>query len=299
MMFFCLLLLQRLLSSTSLKHRLMNSEMNENNRKNYSKTIAMGVTGFLLVAAAFAFLFADFGQQSAIAQQQGGNATTTIVTTAHSSFTANGPITGTVQAGEQQGGGGNQSAGGGGNQSAGGGGNQSAGGGGGQESPYLLGGNWNINVQNGNVTDFGAHFIMVHPDGSEYHTHDITGLRIGNNTITWTPGLPLMINGTADIAVNGTTKWPGVETNLTFTQNAAIMTIMPSAEDTDNHFQGQPIYGIVAQATGENNTMILQPPQGGPAQTGGGGGGGGNQTGGGPLESLTRPLQDLFGGGGK
>jgi hypothetical protein len=291
MMLFCLLLLQRLLSSTSLKHRLMNSEMNDNNRKNYSKTIAMAVTGFLLVAAAFAFLFADFGQQSVIAQQQGGNATTTtIVTSAHNSFTANGPITGTVQGGGQQGGGGNQSAGGGGNQSA---------GGGGQESPYILGGNWNINVQSGNVTDFGAHFIMVHPDGSEYHTHDITGLKVGNNTITWTPGLPLMINGTADIDVNGTTKWPGVETNLTFTQNAAVMTIMPSAEDTDNHFQGQPIYGIVAQATGENGTMILQPPQGGPAQTQGGGQQGGNQTGGGPLQSLTKPLQDLFGGGGK
>ena len=286
MMFFCLLLLQRLLSSTPLKHRLMNSEMNVNNRKNYSKTIAMGVTGFLLVAAAFAFLFADFGQQSAIAQQQGGNATTTtIVTTAHSTFTANGPITGTVQAGEQQGGGGNQSAGG--------------GGGGGQESPYLLGGNWTLSVQNGNVTNFGANFIMVHPDGSEYHTHDINGFKIGNNTITWTPGLPLMINGTADIDVNGTTKWTGVETNLTFTQNAAIMTIMPSAEDTDNHFQGQPIYGIVAQATGENGTMILQPPGGGPVPAQTQAQQGGNQTGGGPLESLTKPLQDLFGGGGK
>ena len=264
----------------------MNSEMNVNNRKNYSKTIAMGVTGFLLVAAAFAFLFADFGQQSAIAQQQGGNATTTtIVTTAHSTFTANGPITGTVQAGEQQGGGGNQSAGG--------------GGGGGQESPYLLGGNWTLSVQNGNVTNFGANFIMVHPDGSEYHTHDINGFKIGNNTITWTPGLPLMINGTADIDVNGTTKWTGVETNLTFTQNAAIMTIMPSAEDTDNHFQGQPIYGIVAQATGENGTMILQPPGGGPVPAQTQAQQGGNQTGGGPLESLTKPLQDLFGGGGK
>jgi hypothetical protein len=289
MMFFCFLLLQRLLSSTSLKHRLMNPEMNDNHRKNYSKTIAMAGMGFLLIATAFASSFANIGPQSVYAQQQGGNATTTtIVTSAHSTFTANGPITGTVQGG---GGGGNQT---------GAAMNATTGGGGGQEQPYILGGIWNINVQNGNVTDFGAHFIMVHPDGTEYHTHDFTGFKVGNNTITWTPGLPLMINGSADIAVNGTTKWPGVMTNLTFTQNAAIMTIMPSAEDTNNHFQGQPIYGIVAQATGENGTMILQPPQGGPAQTQGGGqqGGGGNKTGG-PLESLTKPLQDLFGGGGK
>jgi hypothetical protein len=284
MMFFCFELLQRLLSSTSLKHQLMNPEMNYNNRKNYSKTIAIAGIGFLLIGTAFALSFGNSGQQSVYAQQQGGNATTTtIVTTAQSTFTANGPITGTVQ--QQGGGGGNQT-----------GGATNATSSGGQESQYILGGNWNINVQNGNVTDFGAHFIMVHPDGTEYHTHDITGLKIGNNTITWLPGTQLMINGTADIAVNGTTKWPGVETNLTFAQNAAVMTIMPSPEDTDNHFQGQPIYGIVEQATGENGTMILQPPQGGPAQAGGGG----NQTGGGgPLESLTKPLQDLFGGGGK
>jgi hypothetical protein len=298
MMFFCFELLQRLLSSTSLKHQLMNPEMNYNDRKNYSKTIAMAGIGFLLIGTASALLFTSIGQQSVYAQQQGGNATTTtVMTSAHSTFSANGPITGTIQ---EQGGGGEQ-----GNQTSGGGGNQSGaatGGttGGGQELPYVLGGNWNINVESGNVTDFGAHFIMVHPDGTMYHTHDITGFNIGNNTITWTPGLPLMINGTADIAVNGTTQWPGVMTNLTFTSNAAILTIMPSAEDTNNHFQGQPIYGIVEQATGENGTMILQPPQGGPAtQAGAREGGGGNQTGGGPLESLTRPLQDLFGGGGQ
>src|SRR5215204_5819203 len=69
-------------------------------------------------------------------------------------------------------GGGNKTAGGG-NQTAGGG-NQTAGGGGGQEAQYILGGNWNLNVQSGNVTDFTANFIMEHPDGTEYHTHNIT-----------------------------------------------------------------------------------------------------------------------------
>jgi hypothetical protein len=280
MMFFCFPLLQRLLSSTSLKHRLMNPEMNDKNGKNYSKTIAMAGMGFLLIAAAFAFPFAGPGQQLVNAQQGGNATTTTVVTSAHDSFTANGPITATIQ---EQGEEGNQS-----------GAATNATSSGGQEPPYILGGNWNINVESGNVTDFTANFIMVHSDGAGYHTHDITGFRVGNNSVTWIPGVPLMINGSADIAVNGTMQWPGVKTNLTFSQNAAVLTIMPSAEDTNNHFQGEPIYGIVAQATGENGTMILQPPQGGPAQTQGG-----NQTaGGGPLESLTKPLQDLFGGGG-
>jgi hypothetical protein len=287
MMFFCFLLLQRLLGSTSFKHRLMNPEMNDNNRKNYSKTIAMAGMGFLLIATAFTFSFANSGQQLVNAQQ-GGNATTTIVATPHDTFTANGKITATIQ---EQGGGG-----GGGNQTAGGGGNQTGAATnatttGGQEPPYILGGDWNLNIESGNVTEFTANFIMVHTDGSGYHTHDITGFNAGNATITYIPGLQLMINGTADISINGTNQWPGVDTNLTFTENPTVLTIMPEAEATNNHFQGQPIYGVTAEATGENGTAIIQPPQAG-------GEGGQQGDGGGPLDVITDPLQDLFGGGG-
>jgi hypothetical protein len=87
---------------------------------------------------------------------------------------------------------------------------------------------------------------------------------------------------------------------------------MPAPDQTDNHFQGQPIYGIVSSLTGENGTMIVQATPPGQQQEqqqeeeGGGLGGllggdeqGGNQTGGdgGPLSGITDPLQDLFGGG--
>ena len=200
--------------------------------------------------------------------QEGGNATSVIVATPFDTFTASGIIASTVGqlGGNQSAGGGNQSAGGSsGNQSAGGAATnqqaQAASGtsetGGGQESPYILGGNWNLNVQGGNVTDFGANFVMVHPDGTGYHTHNITDFSAGNNTVQLVQGQELSINGSADYAVNGTTKWPGVDTTLTFTNNAGVMTIMPAA-DTDNHFQGQPIYGIANQVTGENGTQIAQ-----------------------------------------
>jgi hypothetical protein len=117
--------------------------------------------------------------------------------------------------------------------------------GGGAETPYVLGGNWNINVQGGNVTDFAANFAMVHQDGTGYHIHNITDFSAGNKTVQMIQGQETTINGTADYVVNGTTKWPGVDTVLTFTNNGAVMTINPAAEDTDNHFGGQPIYGIV------------------------------------------------------
>jgi hypothetical protein len=307
---------------------IMTPKMNNNNRKNLSKTIAMAGMGFLLIAGAFTFSFANSGQQLVYAQQ--------------STFTGSGVITATIQGGQQEGGGGgggnqtagggnqtagggNQTAGGGnqtaggGNQTAGGGnqtaggGNQTAGGGGGggQESPYILGGNWNLNVEGGNVTDFTANIMMVHTDGSGYHTHNITNFNVGNATVQLVQGQETSISGSADIYTNGTIKWPGVDTTLTLTPNGTVMTIMPPAEDTDNHFQGQPIYGIASQITGENGTMIAQTTPAGQQQQqqeeGGGGplsglfGGqqqGGNQSGGGgPLSGLTEPFQDLFGGG--
>ena len=305
----------------------MNPEMNNNNRKNHSKTLAIAGMGFLLIAAAFTFSFANSGQQLVNAQQnqtQGGNATQTIVAVPFDTFTGHGVITASIGQGGQQQGGGNQTAGGGGggNQTAGGGGggNQTAGGGGGgggQEPQYILGGNWNLMAESGNVTDFTANFMMVHPDGTEYHTHNITNFVIGgSNTVQLVQGQEATIAGVADIYTNGTNMWPGANTTLTLTQNGAVMTIMPAPDQTDNHFQGQPIYGIVSGMTGENGTMIVQttPPgqqqeqqqeeEGGLGGLLGGGeeGGqqqeGGNQTGGGgPLSGITDPLQDLFGGG--
>jgi hypothetical protein len=266
--------------------------------------------GFLLIAGAFTFSFANSGQRLVYAQQQqGGNATTTTTgATPMDTFMGSGTITATIQGGQQQGGG-NQTAGGG-NQTAGGAGGTTGGGGGGQESPYILGGNWNLNVQGGNVTDFTANIMMVHTDGSGYHTHNITNFNVGNATVQLVQGQETSISGSADIYTNGTIKWPGVDTTLTLTPNGTVMTIMPPAEDTDNHFQGQPIYGIASQLSGENGTMIAQTtPAGQQQQQQEGGGGplsglfggqqqGGNQSGGGgPLSGLTGPLQDLFGGG--
>jgi hypothetical protein len=351
-------------ATTVIKHipfsnSTMNTGMNNNDRNKHSKTLAIAGMGFLLIAAAVMFSFANSGQQLVRAQENqtqggggGGNATQTIVAVPFDTFTGNGVISATVSEGggggggnqsAAGGGGGNQSAagGGGGNQSAagGGGGNQSAAGGGGgnqsaaggasteggggEDHMYVIGGNWNLEVQQGNVTNFGANFVMVHPDGTEYHTHNITNFVTPNPGVQLVQGQETTISGTADVYTNGTNKWPGTNTTLTLTPNGAVMTIMPAPEDTDNHFQGQPIYGIVSALTGENGTMIVQGtppgqlqeqqqeqqqdqgPLGGLLGGGGGGdqqqgGGGGNQSGGGgnPLSGITEPLQDLFGGGG-
>ena len=86
----------------------MTPKTNNNDGKNLSKTIAMAGMGFLLIAAAFTFSFANSGQQLVNAQE-GGNATTTIVATPFDTFTGDGVITATIQE-EGGGGGGNETA---------------------------------------------------------------------------------------------------------------------------------------------------------------------------------------------
>jgi hypothetical protein len=308
----------------------MNTEMNNNDRKKHSKTLAIAGMGFLLIAATFTFSFANSGQQLVNAQENqtqgggGGNATQTIVAVPFDTFTGSGVITATVSEAGGQAGGGNQTSGGG-NQTSGGG-NQTSGGGnqtsgaasagGGEAHEYILGGNWNMEVQAGNMTNFGANFIMVHPDGTEYHVHNITNFVTPTAGVQLVQGQEATISGTADIYTNGTNRWPGADTTLTLTQNGAVMTIMPAAEDTDNHFQGQPIYGIVSSLTGENGTTIVQTTPPGQAQQQQAEGGdegplgglipggddqqqqGGNQSGGGPLGEIGEQIGELFGGGG-
>src|SRR5918994_7575731 len=115
----------------------MTPKMNYNDGKNLSKTIAMAGMGFLLIAAAFTFSFANSGQQLVNAQEGGNATTTTVVATPFDTFTGNGVITATIEE-QGGGGGGNQSAAGGGNQSAAGGVNQSAAGGGNQSAVSVV-----------------------------------------------------------------------------------------------------------------------------------------------------------------
>jgi hypothetical protein len=266
-----------------------------NNQKGLRlKTVAMTGLGLLLVATASTFSYGSIRPQAAIAQQteqqqnqtQSSNATTIANATMTDTFTASGVITGTIhpQRGGQQtttAGNATQS----GNQST----NmtQTAGA---SSSSFLVGGDWSLDVESENVTDFRANFTMVRTDGSEHHSIDITNFRVGNNTqFQLDPAGTSTVNGTADFAVNGTSRWPGTDMTLTI-EKARILTIQPEEEEAKQHFQGQPIYGIVLQAIGENGTTIAESA---PA--------GGNQTqqqegGGGLLENLTKPFEDLFGG---
>jgi hypothetical protein len=121
--------------------------------------------------------------------------------------------------------------------------------------PYIIAGDWNLDVNSGNVTDFKANFTMVHTDGTGRHTHDVSNFQANSGgTVQLAKDGTTFIFGTSDVMVNGTTKWTGVDTLIVIEKMSAVSIALSTVDD---HFMGQPIYGVVDSLT-ENGTQMIQ-----------------------------------------
>jgi hypothetical protein len=126
------------------------------------------------------------------------------------------------------------------------------------EPPYIASGDWNLDVQDGSVSDFAANFTMVHTDGTDRHTHDLSNFVSSNSTTIDTSGNGTsFIFGTVDVAKDGQPKWTGVDALIIIEKNNVI-SLSLATEDTEDHFEGQPIYGIVDSMTDENGNELIE-----------------------------------------
>jgi hypothetical protein len=165
--------------------------------------------------------------------------------------------------------------------------------------PYVLAGDWSLDVQDGNVSDFAANFTMVHIDGTERHIHELSNFVMSNSSSIDTSGEEAsFIFGTVDIATDGEPRWTGTDALIIIEKNNVI-SISLATEDTEDHFMGQPIQGIVDSMTDEGGNEMIE---GGTAPAGNATGGamGGNATGrnetGGFLGELSEGVENLTSG---
>ena len=110
----------------------------------------------------------------------------------------------------------------------------------------ILTGEWNLNANNGNMTEFAVNFLASPMDGSRPHIHQITDFRPYNNAepMTLTTDNSLSVNGTADIKINGILVWDNADISLSIS-NGNTFIFDPDDVDTQNHFGDQQVYGIV------------------------------------------------------
>jgi hypothetical protein len=110
---------------------------------------------------------------------------------------------------------------------------------------FILSGDWDMNVENGNLTDFRANFYTGPVNGAENHTHQLGNFTVNENTpIQLSPDESISLSGILDIGTNGNKAWDNVNATVDVSKGRSI-TISLADEDTQRHFMGQQIYGLV------------------------------------------------------
>lgn len=128
------------------------------------------------------------------------------------------------------------------------------------EKPYITVGNLNLNVTRGKVTDFIIDFIMVHTDGTTFHTHQLNNFKADSVIpILLNPDGTTVISGMVDVGLNGDVKWTNVHTIVLIKKLNAI-SINPSDNATENHFKGQTIYGAITSLVDQNGNKVIARP---------------------------------------
>jgi hypothetical protein len=175
------------------------------------------------------------------------------------------------------------------------------------DQPYVLSGDWSLDVKDGTVSNFKATWTMVHIDGTGRHTHEVSNFQSANGSmVQLLQNGTTVIFGTADVMSNGSPKWTGVDAVITIDNNN-MASVSFASEKTDDHFHGQPIYGVVDSLT-ENGKEMIQAPGGTMTS---GNATGGNMTGnatqgaqnalnqtGNAMKNATEGIKDFFNGTG-
>jgi hypothetical protein len=115
---------------------------------------------------------------------------------------------------------------------------------------FILSGDWSMSVDKGKLASFAANFYTGPVNGgTSNHTHQISNFRVDNNNntpIQLSPTKSVSISGISDVGTNDKKAWNNVHTTIVIS-NSRTIAISLAEKDTQSHFMGQQIYGIVKQ----------------------------------------------------
>ncbi len=144
---------------------------------------------------------------------------------------------------------------------------------------HVLAGNWSMGVINGEVNYLQVDFVMALEDGSQMQVYSIENLEnivippsptaqnagstpdqnisSNNNNLVLSSAnnYSLSLFGYVDVLTDDTVQWQNVPVSINiFNGNTISILLYPA--DTDNRFNGQPIYGVVTEILNANNEPI-------------------------------------------
>jgi|GEM_PF-4988799 len=130
---------------------------------------------------------------------------------------------------------------------------------------WIATGDWILVSRNGNIDSFNTNMTWYNNNGTRTHTHELLNLRPsgGSHGIVTTEGDNVLIKGLMDVGTNHRISWTNVHSIIDIRGGKTIAILLDDNE-TNRHFAGQAIYGIVKSFTQCSNepgpNMEVLPP---------------------------------------
>lgn len=113
---------------------------------------------------------------------------------------------------------------------------------------WIATGNWSMVLRNGNVNSFNANMTWYNNNGTGTHTHEILNFKSNPIDVTLKPDENILIKGLTDVGTNHRISWTNVHSTIDI-KGGKTISISLDDKETNNHFAGQNIYGIVKSFT--------------------------------------------------
>jgi hypothetical protein len=107
-------------------------------------------------------------------------------------------------------------------------------------------GDWNLVVEDNEVQLFTTN--MAWNNATSGHSHEFLAFE-SEDEIVLPPDNIISIEGNMDVATNSATSWEEVPATIDIGGGGKVITISLDHEETDHHFAGQPISGVVTSLT--------------------------------------------------
>ena len=109
---------------------------------------------------------------------------------------------------------------------------------------WIATGNWSMFAGNGNIISFITNMTWYNNNGTGSHTHEFLKFVPTGGNVTLGSDNSLHLNGLIDVGTDRRAVWKNVH-SLIDIKGGRTLTISVDDKETNNHFAGQPIYGVV------------------------------------------------------
>jgi hypothetical protein len=113
---------------------------------------------------------------------------------------------------------------------------------------WIATGNWSMVIRNDNVNSFSTNMTWYNNNGTGTHTHELLNFRSSGPQITEKPGDNILLKGLMDVGTNHRIIWTNVN-SIVDIKGGKTIAISLDDKQTNNHFAGQTIYGVVKSFT--------------------------------------------------